>query len=143
MNYFNFFICMFIAFLWSLHPIFHKFLQKKIDVIIMFILVWLSTSFFMIFYVIYNNKHILHNIKTITKYEVAIFFIIGIISVIANYLYFTTIKQSDSYIVAALTYCSPLFTVFIAYILLNEKISLSSVIGIMFIILGATLLSYN
>lgn len=143
MNYFNFFLCIFIAFLWGLHPIFHKFLQKKLDVIIIFIMVWLTTSLFMIFFIIYHNKHIYHNITTITRYEIVIFCIIGIITVIANYLYFKTIKEVDSYIVAALTYSSPLFTVIIAYFLLKEDVTFSSLVGIMFIIFGSVLLCYN
>jgi transporter family protein len=143
MNLSNFILCIFVAFLWSLQPILHKMLKKNIDVFILFILVWIFTSLFMIIFLFYYKNHIYENIINLTKFELLIFISIGIMCVLANYLYFNIIKIEDSYIVSAITYSSPVFTILVAYLLLQENISISSIIGILLIVVGAVILSFN
>jgi uncharacterized membrane protein len=143
MNLSNFILCIFVAFLWSLQPILHKMLKKNIDVFILFILVWIFTSLFMIFFLFYYKNHIYENIINLTKFEILIFINIGLMCVLANYLYFNIIKIEDSYIVSAIIYSSPLFTILVAYLLLQENISISSVIGILLIFIGTIILSFN
>jgi uncharacterized membrane protein len=143
MNLSNFILCIFVAFLWSLQPILHKMLKKNIDVFILFILVWIFTSLFMIIFLFYYKNHIYENIINLTKFEILIFINIGLMCVLANYLYFNIIKIEDSYIVSAITYSSPLFTILVAYLLLQEHISISSVIGILLIFIGTIILSFN
>ena len=139
----NFLLCIFVAFLWSLHPICHKILKNNIDAFYIFILIWLFTSVFMIFILFYYKNHIYSNIVNLTKYELLILLWLGLISVLANYIYFYVIKSDNAYIVSALTYSSPLFTIIIAYLLLNEVISYNAILGILFIIIGASILSFE
>lgn len=139
----NFLLCIFVAFLWSLHPICHKILKNNIDAFYIFILIWLFTSIFMIFIIIYYKKHVYHNIINLTKYEIFILLFLGIISVLSNFIYFYVIKNDNAYIVSALTYSSPIFTIMIAYLLLNDIITFNAIIGIIFIIIGAIILSFE
>ena len=143
MNTYNFLLCILVAFLWSLHPICHKILKNKIDVFFIFILIWFFTSIFMILILIYYKDHIYVNLINLTKIELLILTALGLISVLANFIYFYVIKHDNSYIVSAITYCSPLFTIFIAFLILNENFTFNSVIGITLIIVGASILSYE
>ena len=97
----------------------------------------------MILILIYYKDHVYVNLINLTKIELLILTALGLISVLANFIYFYVIKHDNSYIVSAITYCSPLFTIFIAFLILNENFTFNSVIGITLIIVGASILSYE
>lgn len=78
--------------------------------------------FFMIIFLIYYKNDVFNGLNKITKFEIILTILNGFIAVFASFLYFKVInnKNNNAYIVSALTYSSPLFTVLIAYILLKQ-----------------------
>jgi uncharacterized membrane protein len=62
---------------------------------------------------------------------------------LANMLYFYILKRHPSYIVSALIYSSPVFTLVIAYMFLGEYISLMGLLGVLFITTGVICIAFN
>jgi drug/metabolite transporter (DMT)-like permease len=62
---------------------------------------------------------------------------------LANLLYFYILKDNDSYIVAALTYSAPVFTLVLAYLFLNERMTVLGVTGVLLIVLGVVAVAFN
>jgi drug/metabolite transporter (DMT)-like permease len=62
---------------------------------------------------------------------------------LANLLYYNVLRDHESYIVSALIFSSPVFTLLLAYLFLNEKITLMGALGVFFIILGVICVSTN
>lgn len=138
------FFALFISFLWGLQPVIHKVLLKHIDPKTILII----SSFFytscIILFAIYNYKEFIKDLKII---DTKSFIVIGITAIfsafIANLIYFYILKNNESYIVSALIYSSPVFTLILAYFFLKEKITLYGFIGLIFIVIGILFIAKN
>jgi uncharacterized membrane protein len=64
---------------------------------------------------------------------------------IANLLYFTILKNpyTKSYIVAALVFTSPMFTLLLSYFVLKEGVTYMAVLGVVLIITGVIALTFH
>jgi drug/metabolite transporter (DMT)-like permease len=134
-----------ISFLWGLSPILTKTRMDKIDYEII-LLMDIFLYFILIFiYLLYKNKNIKKSILNIDKSTLFITLFAGIFcTFIPGYLYVYCLKETDNTpIVCAIVGISPLFTLLISYLYLKEKITLSSIIGILLIVLGIVIISYN
>ena len=60
---------------------------------------------------------------------------------LANILYFYVLRHNPSSIVAALSFSAPLFVAVLGYVFLKERLPLTSIIGIVMIVVGIMLLS--
>jgi drug/metabolite transporter (DMT)-like permease len=60
---------------------------------------------------------------------------------VANYLYYQVIRNNTSYIVAALVFSAPFFTVILSYLFLKEELTLLSGLGVFLIVAGVILLA--
>jgi drug/metabolite transporter (DMT)-like permease len=73
--------------------------------------------------------------------EIAVSVTVGVF--VANIIFYQLLAQHDSYLVTALTYTSPMFTVVLAWMFLNEQISWVNVLGIVVLIVGILLVCYK
>jgi drug/metabolite transporter (DMT)-like permease len=64
-----------------------------------------------------------------------------LVAFLGNLLYYRVMKDHMAYIVTALTYSSPIFTLFLAWWLLKEKITWVGVVGVLLIVVGVILVS--
>lgn len=110
---------------------------------LLFIFGGITYFLFTIVYALYEKQPILDNIKTIPLPIVALFIIGGFMTFFANYLYFNIISKNASYLVSSLIFISPLFTLVLSYLLLNEQITLMSVIGVLFIVSGVIIVAIS
>jgi drug/metabolite transporter (DMT)-like permease len=53
------------------------------------------------------------------------------------------LKKHDSYIISALIYSSPIFTLLLACLFLNEQITYYGLLGVLFIVVGVGFISTN
>lgn len=131
-----------VAFCWSIVPIISKTILNDIPATSLFLMFYLTVSFIVILYTIYNWHNIKLPIEKInTKIVIKILIIVLIGNLIADYLYYHVLEKNETYLVTIITSVAPIFTILLAYFYLNEKINLIKWIGIIFTIFGITLAS--
>lgn len=62
---------------------------------------------------------------------------------VANLIYLFVLKKHQSYLVSALIYAAPAFTLLLAYFLLKEDISVIGFIGVIMVIIGTICIALN
>ena len=92
----------------------------------------------MLCFVCWNWKPIIKSAKA--KLTLKIFCIVAFSSIftafVANYLNVQLLRKHDSYIVTAITFSSPLFTLLLASLFLGEKVNIYGIIGVILIVVG-------
>jgi len=130
---------LFISLCWAISPIMHKYVLKRSGISPKTILI-LSTLFYTSCVAIFALIHWETVSKDLPKMDFAAWLIIGVTTVIAgfwaNVLYFYMIRDNASSTVAALIYSSPIFTLLLAYIFINEMMSVLSLAGVLLIVTG-------
>lgn len=133
-----------IALLWSITPILHKYVLNYNDP---FIVILISSLFYAGCTIIYSCvywKRIKNELKEVDKKTIIILGISSIFTVfLANIILTYLTKYNKSFSVTALTFSAPLFTTLWAYLFLHEEISLTSLIGVLLIVIGIIILAYN
>jgi len=137
------FIALLIAFLWGIQPICHKYLEKDIDFLSLFIITWIFSTIIIFIIFITHFDNVYTTFRKITNKDIFIIFVIALTIIISKFLYFKIIYNYDVTIFSSICYSSPLFTLILAYFLLNENINLQQIIGILSILLGSILLTVN
>ena len=89
-------------------------------------------------------KHYFYDYK---KYKTAwIYAILAAICVygIANLIYYYALNSSDTpHIVIALAYSAPIFTLLVSIIILKKDFSLTSLLGVLLVILGTFIICWH
>ena len=138
------FLALIISFLWGIQPVFYKHLLKKFDRIT--IMLFSSIIYFLcvtIFSII-NKKKILSDIHKFTFNDIFILVGVSIFTIfVTNMIYYYILKNHKSSIISALIYSSPIFTLIISYLYLNERLDKNGFLGIISIIIGVILISQN
>uniref|UniRef100_A0A6C0J0B7 EamA domain-containing protein n=1 Tax=viral metagenome TaxID=1070528 RepID=A0A6C0J0B7_9ZZZZ len=137
------FITLFIAFLWGIQPICHRYLEKDIDFMSLFIITWIFSTIIIIIIYIWHYDKVYSTFINIKNKDIYIIIIIAFTIIISKYLYFNIIYNYNITIFSSICYSSPLFTLILAYFLLNENINLQQIIGIILILFGSLLLTLN
>ena len=137
-------IALIASFLWGISPIINKIVLKTIDPRLIMIL---SSFFYMlciIIFSIYNWKSLKIEAKKLDRRSIMLIAISSIIgSFVATLLFFYLLKDNDSYIVTALTFSSPVFTLLLAYLILKEKITMIGLTGVLMIFGGILCIAFN
>lgn len=137
-------VAIFIAFLWGVLPIIHKFLLRKYDKLTIMILFAFTYFICILGLITTTHKQLLRDLSKITVQDSLIICITSAITgFLANLIYYYVISKHESYIVEALISCSPLFTLGFAYFLLEEEINFIGVVGVFLITLGVVCISIN
>lgn len=137
-------IAIFISFLWGMSSILEKYVLKSINVPTLLVINAIVYMICMVIYYIIKRKDI-HISKALSKCESKTLSIL-ILNVVfalfvANILYFEILSKHKSYIVTALVFSAPLFTVLFGCLLLKEKITVTGFMGLIFIVLGVICIS--
>jgi drug/metabolite transporter (DMT)-like permease len=61
----------------------------------------------------------------------------------ANWLYFNVLRAHNSFVISALVYSCPLFTLLLAAAFLNERITVAGVAGVLLICAGLFCIALN
>ena len=138
------FYALIVSFLWGILAIFQKIFLKNIDYHTFMCLTGLVYSICILFYILYIKTKFFNDIK---KIKLITFFLI-FVSVffglfLSNILYFYLLKHNEPSVVIAITFSAPLFTLLGAYLILQEKIHIYGILGILCIVLGTILISLN
>ncbi len=137
MKFFILFLAILISFLWGLSPVIHKKLLKKYAPSTLFILTGTIYAFCMFFYFLTHRASLFRDISKMTGVDFAWLAGIAVIATFfANILYFYVLSKEKSYIISALIYSSPVFTLLLAYFFTQNTMDYYGVLGVFFIILG-------
>jgi drug/metabolite transporter (DMT)-like permease len=133
-----------VAFLWGVSPVIHKSLLGKHSHVTIMLITATVNVLCVISYALFKNKELIPDMKTIPMKDVLIVAGTTITTVfLANILYYNVLKKHDSYIISALIYSSPIFTLLLAYLFLQEKITYYGLIGVLFIVVGVCFIATN
>jgi drug/metabolite transporter (DMT)-like permease len=129
---------------WGVSPVIHKVLLQNFHPASMVVF---SAPVYIAAVIIYASFHtdILQNdLKKATIYQ---FFLIGLTFVltalIANILYFTVLLHNKSFVISALVYTSPIFTLILASLFLKETVNIYGFIGVCLVVIGICFISNN
>lgn len=135
---------LFISFLWGASPVIQRFLMSTRPLSPETLMVFGSAIYFFctLIYFGFNKDNILHELSTASWKTLFIMIVSGIfVGFVANFLYYKVIRDNTSYIIAALVFSAPFFTVLLSYIFLKEDLTIMSGLGVVFIVTGIVLLA--
>ncbi len=134
-------IALLIACLWGIKPVIQKHVLATLQpetVLVLSALLYGST---IAVYAIYNNKIIIKDYPKMTKQHIMWLAIAAILcGATGTILYYQLLNIHPSYKVTAITFCSPAFTLILAYFLLKENVTKECVLGVILIVIGIVLL---
>ena len=139
-------LSLFISFMWGIQPIIHKHIFNTQTVSAATMMVFGSFMYFVcsFVYFIQQRKMVMDDVRKMKVMTITLLVFSAIIAgFFANYLYFSVIQKHDSYLVSALVFRSPFFTLLLSYFVLKENISIVSMCGVIFIVFGVILLAFN
>jgi drug/metabolite transporter (DMT)-like permease len=129
---------LFIAFIWSIGGIFQKYAMNHINPVTFIAFTTLIYVICVIVYCVFNKKTIIADFKNNTS-----------ISVLGAMLAFTLLsmfwsmilllqlyEKHDAHKVSTLTFVSPVFTLILATLLLKERPTPKSILGVLLVVLG-------
>lgn len=142
MDAFTLSLALFVGFLWGLSPIMHKYFLNHVSYKL--ILTLGSLTYFMctILFAIYYWKDLIKESAKLTITSTSMIVLVSVVTAfMANIIYFYVLKSTKSYIVSALVYSSPLFTLLLSYMFMNERITLLSGMGCVVVFVGVLMIS--
>jgi drug/metabolite transporter (DMT)-like permease len=135
---------LFISFLWGASPVIQRYLMTTRPLSPETLMVFGSAIYFLctIIYFFANKSKITNEISKATWKTLFIMVVSGIfVGFVANYLYYKVIRNNTSYVIAALVFSAPFFTVLLSYIFLKEELTVASGLGVVLIVVGIVLLA--
>jgi drug/metabolite transporter (DMT)-like permease len=133
-----------VSFLWGISPVIHKHLLSKFHLIT--IMIFSCSVYFVLILCLsmFHSKELLADINKMRTNDTLILLGVPVFTMfLANVIYLYILKDHESSIISALIYSSPVFTLIIAYLFLNERLDMYGLSGFFAIILGVVLISQN
>jgi len=138
------FYALFVAFLWGLTPVIHKHVLNTLDPRTVMVLGSIFYFACVLMFWLWNREIIKNDVKNVKLQHIYWIAITSIVTAfIANVIYLFILKKHDSYIISALIYSCPIFTLVLAYIFLKEHITFTGLIGVFLITAGVACLGFN
>lgn len=135
-----------ISFLWGFSPILHKVALREISSHSAMIVGSVFYTVCLVIYAFVFRKVIIHDVGHMTSHP-WIFCYLAFTAIVCGFLtniiYFSILKKYDSHIISALIYSSPVFTLIMAYLLLQERITVQGFFGVVFITIGVVFIAFN
>jgi len=133
-----------VSFLWGMAPVIHKHVLKTVDTKVMMIATGAVYAACLLLFAVYSWKDVKKGLHKLDVYSVAwIVFAAVTTAFVANLVYLYVLKKHDSYVISALIYSAPVFTLALAYLFLHERPTLTGYAGVCLIIAGVLCLAYG
>lgn len=138
-------LSLFVAFLWAVNTIIHKYgmnqsINQKTIIVIGAFTYFICMLFFTIYhYDIISTDIINTNFKHIVL--IAIGSIVG--TFIATILFVSLLEKHNSSLVTTIAYTSPIFVFLMALFILKEQVDIIKVLGILLTLIGIVIISYD
>jgi drug/metabolite transporter (DMT)-like permease len=139
-------VSLFISFIWGATPISHKYIFNTFEDMTPEAMIVCGGVFYFLFSMIYfmfNRASVIRPVKELPWSVFLIMFCTASIGFLANYLYFQVIGKHASFLISALIFSSPIFTLILSYLFLKEDISIKAAIGVLLIVCGVVTLAIS
>ena len=135
-------LALLVSFFWGLHPLVQRSLVLSLDSEVVIVLGGLFYFAAVLVFAGINWKKLMHNSKKITPTQLSTIGALSIITVfVANLIYVYILKKHEGYVISALVYSSPAFSLLLTYLFLRQKITIYGVIGVLLVVLGVVFLA--
>lgn len=129
-----------ISFLWGCTPIFVKHCKDSLHYSTIFVLAGSFLAILTLFIFLYNRTTIMADLSKNIEYKhvaaILAFATLGLC--IGNYLYINLVSKHGT-IITAISYTAPIFTIVLAYLILNESLNVLQLIGVALGVIGVSL----
>jgi drug/metabolite transporter (DMT)-like permease len=130
------------ACLWGIQPVIYKYAMTSVSWQTVFALNGILYIIPAIGFILYNRKSIKESLHKVNKKLVALILLSAVCgSLIPNILFLKVMQNHKSFLVTALTFTSPVFTLFFSFLFLKEQVFLMDIIGVLAIVLGVVTLA--
>jgi drug/metabolite transporter (DMT)-like permease len=139
------FFALLVSLLWGSQPVIHKHLLSSIHPVTILLTQTMINYVCIATLASFNYERVYDDFvsKFTLQHWCWIFFLAVLTIFGTNIMYLYILKSNESSLVSALIYSAPIFTMILAYIVLNEKISLNGYIGILLIVTGVCFVAIN
>lgn len=140
------YVSIIIAALWALPPIVHKQVFNRHDISPRSLMI--TSSMFHVAVIvplaIYYRNELTQDTSSFKRQDWAIIACTSVFAgIVANLLYYDVIKHHESYVMSAVMYSSPLFVFIFSLFYLHERVTIYSIIGMLFIMIGIFAMAYH
>ena len=137
-------LALLVSFFWGLHPLVQRSLVLALDSEVVIVLGGLFYFAAVIVFALFNWKQLMRNSKKITTTHLLTICALSIITIfVANLIYIYILKKYEGYVISALVYSSPAFSLLLAYLFLRQAVNLYGAIGVLLIVAGVICLAFN
>ena len=134
----------FVSFLWGVAPVVQKHVLHTVDPKAVMVLTCLCYSACILVFTGLFWKDVR---KEVVKVDFQTFMWIALIAIlstfVANFVYLYALRAHSSYAVTALAYSSPIFTLALAYMFLQESPKSAGVVGVLLVVAGIVVIGIN
>lgn len=132
-----------VAVCWSISPVVYKHVLGSAN---QASVIFVSAVFYFMLALLYffvARADIMKDVSKLMRKDVLGWLFLANVAVFAGQIiYLYTLGSHKSYVVTALAFTSPLFTLLLAWLFLREEVSLRAVVGIVAIVVGVVLLAH-
>lgn len=135
-----------VSFLWGLQPIIHKVLLKhqRLSYTTVMTFTALIHAACVVAFAVWHSKEIRRDWPKLTVSNLAAIAFLAVATVfLATLIYLTLIKSHETFVVSALIYSAPVFTLILGMLFLGERTSVLGYFGILSIMVGIGCLAYT
>lgn len=137
--------CFAAATIYGITPLMEKHILQFIEIESFILLNGLLIFLFCATYWIFFHKNKMwkdiETVKNNTTLMILLALTSFLIYIVANYFYMRVIKEHKTYLVTAIVASYPIITVILGYLLFNEDLTLTHMLGVFFVIAGIVLLN--
>lgn len=135
--------CLVTAFCWGLSPVIYKAVLAQLAPQTTIVLSAVIYFLIAVLYFALNRNAIVHDVKELRISAVGFLLLANIVVFVGQIIYVTTLQGEKSSIVATIVYTSPIFTLLLSYLFLNERLSIASIAGVGVVVIGISMLMYK
>lgn len=133
-----------IAVLWGVQPIVHKQLMCKhrIDPKAVLVVGGMAYTACLLVFWMYFHRDVQSEVRRLPLSAIVIIAFLSIFTAfVANVVYLYVLRNNETYVVTALMYTSPVFTLVLAVLILREEVTLLGGLGAVLILAGVACLA--
>ena len=138
------FLALFIAFIWGAQTVIHKHLLKRLSGTTIMLISTFLFLFIILFISYFERERIHYDLVNLTNTDfILLVILLTLMSLFSRIIYYDILKRHESSLISSIICCAPLFTLLIAYLFLEERIKIQGILGVISIVIGVILISYN
>lgn len=129
-------ISLLIAIIWGVVPFFTKYVLHRIHYKSLILIESILAFLIAMTFCCCNTDDIVDDFKNVDGLSIVAIILIGLSVFSANILYYSIIKDHETYLISTIISTSPLIVLFISYFFLKERMNWLKILGVFLIVGG-------